>query len=103
VRPPRFLLRLDLVRRLLPRLPKDQPVLEVGYGAGAMLEEFAASGFGRVVGIDFSASAADLASRRLAGLSAGSRPSVLRGTLDAFDPARVRFGAVLAFEVLEHV
>ena len=103
VRPPRFLLRLDLVRRLLPRLPKDQPVLEVGYGAGAMLEELAASGFGRIVGIDFSASAADLASRRLAGLPAVSRPSILRGTLDAFDPARVRFGAVLAFEVLEHL
>jgi hypothetical protein len=39
VRPPRFLLRLDLVRRLLPRLARHEPALEVGFGAGAMLEE----------------------------------------------------------------
>jgi glycosyltransferase involved in cell wall biosynthesis len=103
VRPPRFLLRLDLVRRLLARLPRDLPVLEVGYGAGAMLEELAAQGFGPVVGIDFSASAARLAHKRLARFPAASRPRLLRATLDALDPARARFGAILAFEVLEHV
>ena len=103
VRPPRFLLRLDLVRRLLPRLPKELPVLEVGYGAGAMLEELAARGFAPVVGIDFSGSAARLARRRLARFPAASRPKVMRATLDALDPARSRFGSILAFEVLEHV
>jgi glycosyltransferase involved in cell wall biosynthesis len=103
VRPPRFLLRLDLVHRLLPRLPKELPVLEVGYGAGAMLEELAARGFAPVVGIDFSGSAARLARRRLARFPAVSRPKVMRATLDALDPARSRFGSILAFEVLEHV
>lgn len=103
VRPPRFLLRLDLVRRLLARLPRDLPVLEVGYGAGAMLEEVAAQGFGPVVGIDFSESAARLAQERLARFPAESRPRVLRATLDALDPAKARFGSILAFEVLEHV
>jgi glycosyltransferase involved in cell wall biosynthesis len=103
VRPPRFLLRLDLVRRLLPRLPRELPVLEVGYGAGAMLEELAARGFGPVVGIDFSESAARLARRRLARFPAASRPKLMRATLDALDPVRSRFGSILAFEVLEHV
>jgi glycosyltransferase involved in cell wall biosynthesis len=103
VRPPRFLLRLDLVRRLLPRLAHDQPVLEIGFGAGAMLEELAAQGFQRVVGIDFSATAARLAGGRLAALPAGRRPQLLLATLDALDPARARFGSILAFEVLEHI
>jgi 2-polyprenyl-3-methyl-5-hydroxy-6-metoxy-1,4-benzoquinol methylase len=103
VRPPRFLLRLDLVRRLLPRLRRDLPVLEVGYGAGAMLEELAVQGFGRVVGIDLSKSAARLARGRLARFPAGPRPQVMRATLDALHPARARFGSILAFEVLEHV
>jgi len=103
VRPPRFLLRLDLVRRLLPRLPRHQPVLEVGFGGGAMLEELAAGGFGPVVGIDFSATASRLAARRLARFPAETRPRILRATLDALDPAKAQFGSILAFEVLEHV
>ena len=103
VRPPRFLLRLDLVRRLLPRLSKHQPVLEVGFGAGAMLEELAARGFGPVVGIDFSAAAARLAANRLARFPPESRPKILRATLDALDPVKVQFHSILAFEVLEHV
>jgi hypothetical protein len=43
---PRFLLRLDLVRRLLPLLDKEQPVLELGFGAGGMLENWPGKGFG---------------------------------------------------------
>jgi glycosyltransferase involved in cell wall biosynthesis/precorrin-6B methylase 2 len=103
VRPPRFLLRLDLVRRLLPKLPRDQPVLEVGFGAGAILEELAERELGPVVGIDYSAGATRLAARRLARFPAASRPRLMRATLDALDPARARFGSILAFEVLEHV
>jgi glycosyltransferase involved in cell wall biosynthesis len=103
VRPPRFLLRLDLVRRLLPRLSRHQPALEVGFGAGAMLEELACRGFGPVVGMDFSATAARLAANRLTRFPAESRPRLLRATLDALDPAKARFHSILAFEVLEHV
>jgi glycosyltransferase involved in cell wall biosynthesis len=101
---PRFLLRLDAVRRLLPRLDRDAAVLEVGFGAGAMLEELHAQGFAEVVGIDFSASAARLATERLAAARpAGRRPRLALATLDALHPERARFGAILAFEVLEHV
>jgi SAM-dependent methyltransferase len=103
VRPPRFLLRLDLVRRLLPRLPRDGPVLEIGFGAGAILEELAEREFRPVVGLDYSAGATRLAAGRLARFPARSRPRLLRATLDALDPARARFGSILAFEVLEHV
>lgn len=103
VPPPRFVLRLDLVRRLLVRLDKQQPVLELGFGAGGMLEELARQGFANVVGMDFSASAVRDATRRLAGLPPGRRPRLLRASLDAFNPARAQFGAILAFEVLEHV
>jgi SAM-dependent methyltransferase len=103
VPPPRYLLRLDLVRRLLPRLDKEQPVLELGFGAGGMLEELARQGFGNVVGTDFSASAVRAAAARLAGLPPQARPRLLRASLDAFNPAWARFGAILAFEVLEHV
>jgi 2-polyprenyl-3-methyl-5-hydroxy-6-metoxy-1,4-benzoquinol methylase len=100
---PRFLPRLNLVRRLLPLLDKEQPVLELGFGAGGMLEELARQGFRDIVGVDFSASATRDATRRLAGLPPGRRPRLLRASLDALDPARAQFGAVLAFEVLEHV
>jgi glycosyltransferase involved in cell wall biosynthesis/SAM-dependent methyltransferase len=103
VPPPRFLLRLDLVRRLLARLDKEQLVLELGFGAGGMLEELVREGFRNIVGTDFSASAVCDAGQRLADLPPGRRPRLLRASLDAFDPARVRFGAILAFEVLEHV
>jgi glycosyltransferase involved in cell wall biosynthesis len=103
VRPPRFLLRLDLVRRLLPRLSRQGPALEVGFGAGAMLEELAARGFGSVVGIDFSATAARLAADRLAHFPPEARPKILRASLDALDPTRARFHSIFAFEVLEHV
>ena len=103
VRPPRFLLRLDLVRRLLPRLSRHEPALEIGFGAGAMLEELASRGFGSVVGIDFSAAAARLASDRLARFPPESRPKILRATLDALDPSKAQFNSILAFEVLEHV
>jgi glycosyltransferase involved in cell wall biosynthesis/precorrin-6B methylase 2 len=103
VRPPRFLLRLDLVRQLLPRLSGDQPVLEIGFGAGAILEELAEHGFVPVVGIDYSAGATRLTAERLARFPAASRPRLLRATLDALDPAKARFGSILAFEVLEHV
>jgi glycosyltransferase involved in cell wall biosynthesis len=103
VRPPRFLLRLDLVGRLLPRLARHEPALEIGFGAGAMLEELAARGFGPVVGIDFSASAARLATDRLARFPPESRPMILQGTLDALDPSKAQFHSILAFEVLEHV
>jgi glycosyltransferase involved in cell wall biosynthesis len=101
--PPRFLLRLDLVRRLLPRLDKEQSVLELGFGAGGMLEELARQGFRNVVGTDFSASAVRAAAARVVGLPPEVRPLLLRASLDAFHPTRARFGAVLAFEVLEHV
>lgn len=103
VPPPRFVLRLDLVRRLLARLDKEQPVLELGFGAGGMLEELARQGFGNVVGTDFSALAVRNATRRLAGLPPGRRPRLLRASLDALNPALAQFGAILAFEVLEHV
>jgi len=103
VAPPRFLLRLDLVRRLVARLPKDRPILELGSGAGAMLEELARLGFQDVTGTDVSASATQTASARLAFLPPERRPRLLRASLDAFAPERARFGAILAFEVLEHV
>jgi SAM-dependent methyltransferase len=103
VAPPRFLLRLDLVRRLLARLPTDRPVLELGSGAGAMLEELARLGFQDVTGTDFSESATHTASARLAALPPARRPRLLRASLDAFAPERIRFAAILAFEVLEHV
>jgi glycosyltransferase involved in cell wall biosynthesis len=103
VAPPRFLLRLDLVRRLLARLPKDRPILELGSGAGAMLSELARLGFQDVTGTDFSASATRTASARLAALPPGRRPRLLRASLDAFAPGRASFAGILAFEVIEHV
>jgi SAM-dependent methyltransferase len=58
---------------------------------------------GSVGGPTFSAPASPPPAARLAGLPPQTRPRLLRASLDAFNPARVRFGAVLAFEVLEHV
>jgi glycosyltransferase involved in cell wall biosynthesis len=100
---PRFLMRLDLVRRLLPRLAKDQPVLELGFGSGAVLAELVDHGFQNVIGADFAASSVRDTSRLFARFPARQRPLLLQGGLEAFDPVKARFGAILAFEVLEHV
>ena len=100
---PRFLLRLDLIRRLLPRLPQDQPLLELGFGAGGILVEVAERGFRDVVGVDSSASAVRDATRQLQRLPPGDRPRLLRCDLGALNPARAQFGSILAFEVLEHI
>ena len=100
---PRFLLRLDLVRRLLPRLARDQPLLELGFGAGGMLVEVADRGFEDVIGVDFSASAVRDATRQLARVAPAARPRLLRAGLGAFNPDRIQFGSILAFEVLEHI
>jgi glycosyltransferase involved in cell wall biosynthesis len=100
---PRFLLRLDLIRRLLPRLAPDQPLLELGFGAGGILVEVADRGFREVIGVDSSASAVRDATRQLERVPPGDRPRLLRANLSALNPDRVRFGSILAFEVLEHI
>jgi glycosyltransferase involved in cell wall biosynthesis/SAM-dependent methyltransferase len=100
---PRFLLRLDLIRRLLPRLASDQPLLELGFGAGGILVEVADRGFREVIGVDSSASAVRDATRQLERVPPGDRPRLLRANLNALNPDRIQFGSILAFEVLEHI
>ena len=63
---PRFLLRLDLVRRLLPRLPGPGRARGVGFGAGAILEELQRRGSPRWWGSTSRQRAARLAAERLA-------------------------------------
>ena len=99
---PRWLMRFHLLRSLLGRLDQARPVVELGYGSGAVLELLAGEGF-RATGLDMSASAAAIARARVARLPAGQRPEVLVGGFDQLDGLRGATGSVLLFEVLEHV
>src|SRR3982751_5316115 len=51
---PRWLMRFHLLRSLLGRLDQARPVVELGYGSGAVLELLAGEGF-RATGLDMSA------------------------------------------------
>jgi glycosyltransferase involved in cell wall biosynthesis/SAM-dependent methyltransferase len=99
---PRWLMRLHLLRELIGRLDSQRPVVELGYGSGAILEVLSDRGF-RATGLDMSASAAVLARARMARIPAERRPEVLVGDLDRLDSLRGTVGALLMFEVLEHV
>jgi glycosyltransferase involved in cell wall biosynthesis len=101
--PPRYMLRRDLVRRLFPRLDRRLPLVDLGFGAGGMLEEAARAGFDDVTGVDFSPGAVRLASTRLARLPADRRPRVLEGGLEQVADRHGRIGTILMFEVLEHI
>jgi glycosyltransferase involved in cell wall biosynthesis/SAM-dependent methyltransferase len=103
VPPPRYMLRRDLVRRLLPRLDRTAPLVDLGFGAGAMLEEAVRAGFDDVTGVDFSPGAVRLASIRLGRLPAERRPRVLEGGLEQVADRHGRIGTILMFEVLEHI
>jgi glycosyltransferase involved in cell wall biosynthesis/SAM-dependent methyltransferase len=99
---PRWLMRFHLLRSLLGRLDRGRPVVELGYGSGAVLELLAGEGF-RATGLDMSASAAAIARARVARLPADQRPEVLVGGFEQLDGLRGAAGSVLLFEVLEHV
>ena len=100
---PRWLMRFDLLKRdLLDRLDRSRPVVELGYGSGAVLELLSDRGF-RATGLDMSASASAIARARVARLPADRRPEVLVGGFEQLDGLRGEAGALLMFEVLEHV
>ena len=100
---PRWLMRFHLLKRdLLPRLDRTRPVVELGYGSGAVLELLSDQGF-RGDGLDMSASASAIARARVAKLPAERRPEVLLGGFEQLDGLRGQAGSLLMFEVLEHV
>lgn len=96
VPPLRYALRRDRVLALLQRLgPAD--VIEVGCGAGALLDELSRNGF-RAKGLETSARARRVAAS-LAGDTGGSQQIV-----GVADPTwRGSADIVMAFDVLEHI
>ncbi|MDX6378190.1 MAG: hypothetical protein QOE98_2493, partial [Gaiellaceae bacterium] len=100
---PRWLLRFHLLKKdLVGRLDRSRPVVELGYGSGAVLELLSDQGF-KATGLDMSASASAIARARVARLPADRRPEVLVGGFEQLDGLRGEAGALLMFEVLEHV
>lgn len=100
---PRWLMRFHLLKKdLLGRLERDRPVVELGYGSGAVLELLSDKGF-RATGLDMSASAMALARARVSRIPAERRPEVLVGGFEQLESLRGKAGALLMFEVLEHV
>ncbi len=100
---PRWLMRFHLLKHdLLGRLDKTRPVVELGYGSGAVLELLSDQGF-RATGLDMSASALAIARARVGRIPAERRPEVLVGGFEQLESLRGTAGALLMFEVLEHV
>lgn len=91
----RWLLSREL-RSLWPLLAPPRRVLELGCGSGDLLQLLRELGNPNVIGIEPSASAADLARQRW-GLE------VVRGTLEEARLARGSFDVALAQHVLEHL
>lgn len=94
--PLRYLLRRRRILRLLSGLPPGR-LLEVGCGAGALLDDFAGVGH-QAVGFETSARALGIAQALAAGQ--GARYSVVDRPLPEW---RGAFDLVCAFDVLEHI
>jgi SAM-dependent methyltransferase len=93
--PPRYLLRLSLLRRVLRKV-KPQRVLEVGCAAGHLLGVLASLGCD-AHGIEISTNAFELLKQRFGD---STNPTFEIGD---FHRLQDTFDAVLAFEVLEHI
>jgi small RNA 2'-O-methyltransferase len=93
--------RLDAVLAALHR-HAAATVLDLGCGAGALLDRLAADDrFARIVGIDGSAAALDHATRATAG--AADRVTLLNASFLDPHPALAGFDAAVLVESLEHV
>lgn len=96
---PRFLLRKDAISRLVKSIPlQNKKILEIGFGAGEMLNWFHRKG-GLVTGVDFSESAREATNDRL-------KSEVLNDIelyVDFKHLNKKSFDVVCAFEVLEHI
>jgi 2-polyprenyl-3-methyl-5-hydroxy-6-metoxy-1,4-benzoquinol methylase len=84
------------VDMLLPSLPENSALLEIGCGHGEVLLEARSRGL-RVSGIEISADAAAIANRRLGALA------VYTGTIETVPLEKQQFQAILAADVVEHV
>lgn len=94
--PVRYLLRRARILRLLEQTPIGD-VVEVGCGAGALLDDFSCRGF-NVIGVETSSHALALA-RRLAKHGGGTQNLV-----DTVSPAWLaKKDLVCSFDVLEHI
>lgn len=94
--PVRYLLRRARILRLLERVPAGD-VVEVGCGAGALLDDFSSRGF-NAIGVETSPRALALA-RSLAAHSGGTQSFV-----DTVNPNwEAAKDLVCAFDVLEHI
>lgn len=93
---PRYLLRRERILRQLRNMPAG-PVLEIGSGAGMLLQELSARGY-RCSALETSEQAR-LLIRAIAGQS--GRPIDVHGTPQP--DWRGRFSLIMAFEVLEHI
>ncbi len=92
---PRYLMRRDVILGVAKRLAPGR-LLEIGCGAGALLDDLAGMGFS-AVGVDQSPAA-----RRIAtALLVGTRDVEIRETCEGL--ASESFDHLAAFEVLEHV
>lgn len=94
--PLRYLLRRARILKLMSRLPPGQ-LIEVGCGAGALLDDFSALGF-ESIGLETSPAALEMA-RSLAAHSGGSQ--LIRETPEISWKKTRR--VVCAFDVLEHI
>lgn len=88
--------RLEWLRQGLGRDPADAALLEIGCGAGVMLQDAARRGW-RVTAVEMSPELADLAAART------PQAEIRRGDVLALDDLPSGCDAVVALDVIEHV
>jgi 2-polyprenyl-3-methyl-5-hydroxy-6-metoxy-1,4-benzoquinol methylase len=94
---------LAAIKRFQERKEREPVLLEVGCGAGSLLESLAEAGFRSISGVDLAPAAIELARRRLApyGLAEKVRRTTTNGLL-SLGHAKT-FDMVLLCDVIEHI
>ncbi len=98
---------LTFVERLVESLPRGGTVLDLGCGAGALLQRLVRDGYAEVVGVDVSVRSLERAARRLKldmmSDEQRARIQLLHSPLTYRDRRLVGYDAAVLVEVIEHL
>lgn len=92
----------DLAMRMMPPLPRDSFILDVGVGRGLWLHKLVAAGY-RVIGLDYVSDIVKKGNQDLKIHNLGDRARFVHGTVSDLPLADETFDAVTDIGVLQHL